>query len=95
MSKTAGISLRIEPEIKEMAEELYESFGLTLSDAITMFLYKSIQVGGLPFELIQPCFNDETEEAIREAKDILSGKIDSPSYDSADELIAAALKADN
>ena len=95
MSKTAGISLRVEPEIKDVAEELYGSFGLTLSDAITLFLFKSIQVGGLPFELTQPRFNDETEAAICEAKDILSGKIDSPSYNSADELISAALETDD
>ncbi len=43
----------------------------------------------------QPRFNDETEAAIREARDIASGKIEAPSYESAEELIAAALESDD
>lgn len=43
----------------------------------------------------QPRFNDETEAAIREARDIASGKIEAPTYETAEELIAAALESDD
>ena len=51
MPRTASINIRIEPEVKNEAEELYNSFGISLSDAINIFLKKSINEGGLPFEL--------------------------------------------
>ena len=41
--------------------------------------------GGLPFDVKQPRFNAETEEAIQEARDIMSGKIKVKKYDSIDD----------
>ena len=38
-------------------------------------------------ELQQPKFNNETEEAIQEARDIMSGKIEAKSYSSVDEML--------
>jgi DNA-damage-inducible protein J len=75
MARTAALHIRIDPETKKGAEQVYSAFGLTLSDAVTMFLRQSIFTGGLPFELRQPRYNPETEAAIQEAKDIISGKI--------------------
>jgi DNA-damage-inducible protein J len=43
-------------------------------------------VGGLPFEMKQPRFNQETEMALRETRDIASGKIAAKGYSSAKEL---------
>ena len=57
MAKTANINIRIEPETKATAEKLFSSFGITITDAINIFLNKSIMEGGLPFELKQPNFN--------------------------------------
>ena len=59
MSKTALITIRIEPEIKAEAEKLYASFGLNLSDAVNMFIHQSLLVKGLPFELKIPEFKGE------------------------------------
>ena len=73
MAKTAAISMRVDPVVKSDAESVFGSFGLTLADAINVFLHKSIQVGGMPFELKQPRYNAETEAAIQEARDIMSG----------------------
>jgi DNA-damage-inducible protein J len=74
------------PETKRESEKLYSSFGLTLSDAITMFLHQSLAIGGLPFELRQPRYNAETEAAMQEARDIMSGKISAKTYHSAKAL---------
>lgn len=55
------------------------------SDAINVFLHKSIIVGGMPFEVrVQP--NEETLMAIREAEDILAGRTQTKRYTSAREL---------
>ncbi len=88
MAKTAAISMRVDPAVKSDAESLFNSFGLTLADAINVFLHKSIQVGGMPFELRQPRYNAETEEAIAEAKDIMEGRREAKSYASVDEMLA-------
>ena len=88
MARTADLHIRIDPETKLGAEQLYSAFGLTLSDAITMFLHQSIFIGGLPFELRQPRYNAETEAAIQEAKDIIAGRIKVKSYKSVAEMNA-------
>lgn len=85
MAKSATINVRIEPEVKANVEKLFSSFGITVSDAINIFLYKSLMEGGLPFDVKQPRFNAETEEAIQEARDIMSGKIKAKKYDSIDD----------
>lgn len=66
--------MRVSPEIKVEAEAIYASLGMTLSEAINIFLHKSVMEGGLPFDARQPRYNKETEEAIAEARAILSGK---------------------
>lgn len=74
MAKTANINIRIDPETKTSAEELFSSFGITVTDAINIFLRKSIMEGGLPFEMKQPRYNAETEAAMKEARVIMKGQ---------------------
>ncbi|WP_144744697.1 type II toxin-antitoxin system RelB/DinJ family antitoxin [Enorma burkinafasonensis] len=89
MAKSASISMRVNPQIKAEAESIYESLGMTLTEAINIFLHKSILEGGLPFDVRQPRYNSETEAAMREARDILAGKMPAESYDSASSMFAA------
>ncbi|MDR0221371.1 MAG: type II toxin-antitoxin system RelB/DinJ family antitoxin [Lachnospiraceae bacterium] len=94
MAKTAVINVRTEPSIKAQVEQLYNSMGVSLSDAINMFLYKSIDYQGLPFELCRAIPNAETVAAIKEADDIANGRIESKSYSSYKEMLAEALADD-
>ena len=87
MAKTANINVRIDPETKTDAEHLFANFGITITDAINIFLHQSLMVGGLPFEMRQPRYNTLTEAAIQEARDISSGKISAKKYSSAKELM--------
>ncbi|MDY6050395.1 MAG: type II toxin-antitoxin system RelB/DinJ family antitoxin [Corynebacterium sp.] len=68
MAKTATINLRIDPDLKSEVEALYRSFGISVTDAINMFLHVSLMEGGLPFNLRQPRYNAETEAAMEEAR---------------------------
>lgn len=86
MAKTANINVRVDPEIKSMAEKLFSSFGITITDAINIFLHKSIMEGGLPFEMKQPRYNGETEAAMNEARAIMGGQIPAKRYSSAGSL---------
>ena len=85
--KTANINIRINPNVKENAENLYSQFGITLTDAISMFLNQSLIVGGLPFELKQPRYNAVTEAAMQEVRDIESGKVEAKIFDTVEDMI--------
>ena len=87
MAKTSSLNIRIDPEVKSMVDGIYSSFGITVADAVNIFLHKSILVGGLPFDMSLPKYNEETLAAMQEARDIASGKIKSKSYSSLQEMI--------
>lgn len=54
MSKTETIHTRVTPEIKKQAEAIFQSVGLTTSQAIALFLVASVNHNGIPFELSNP-----------------------------------------
>ena len=82
MNKTASISARIDPDVKEAAETVFRDLGLTTSQAITLF-YRQVQLRrGLPFEVRVP--GAHTAEALREAE-AREGLTD---FDSVDALFA-------
>ena len=75
MAKNANLYIRVDQTVKNEAEQLFSTFGITVTDAVNMFLHKSLMVGGIPFDLIQPRYNAETEAAMREIDNMISGKI--------------------
>lgn len=90
MPRSAIMNLRIEPEIKAEAEELFASFGLTVTDAVNVFLRQSIMRGGFPFEVVRYKPNAVTQAAIEEAE-ILLHDPNARSFTSIDELRADLL----
>lgn len=89
MAKTANLNIRMDPEIKAEAEALFSTFGMTVSDAVNIFLHQSLLEGGLPFAVRQPRYNAETEAAMAEARAILDGRIPAKRYDSVQDMMAA------
>jgi DNA-damage-inducible protein J len=49
---------------KTQSSEIFGTLGITMSDAINMFLRQSILHGGLPFELKIPKYNNTTLDAL-------------------------------
>jgi DNA-damage-inducible protein J len=95
MARTANINVRTEPSIKTQAEALYSQFGLSLSDAINVFLNVSIMEGGFPFAVKHPRFNRETEAAILEARKSIENNQDARRYASAKDLFTELDAEDN
>ncbi len=87
MSKTANINLRIEPDVKAQADAVFSSLGISITDAINVFLHASIMEGGFPFQPKQPRYNRETLTAMQEAKDIMAGKVEAKRYSSLSDLL--------
>jgi DNA-damage-inducible protein J len=90
MSRTSVLNLRIEPEVKAGAEELFGSFGLTVTDAVNVFLRQSIMRGGFPFEVVRYMPNAATKAAMAEAETLLRDPR-AKSFASMDELRADLL----
>ncbi len=54
MARTANVFARIEPEIKEQAEEVLNQLGIPMSNAVGMFLRQVVIQRGIPFEMKLP-----------------------------------------
>lgn len=52
-NKTDTFRFRINPELKEKVEDIYQKSGLTLTQAINIFINQSINAGGLPFPVTE------------------------------------------
>lgn len=50
-TKDAEIKFRTSDELKRQTRHVYDRWGLSLSEAFNLFMRKSVEVGGLPFDL--------------------------------------------
>ena len=54
MAKTAMVRARVEPKLKDEAEQILHNLGLSTTQAITLF-YRQVELHeGLPFEVVIP-----------------------------------------
>ena len=54
MARTSNVFARVEPEIKEQAEQVLEQLGIPMSNAVSMFLRQVVLQRGIPFEMKLP-----------------------------------------
>lgn len=54
MEKTATLNLRVNPALKEQAEDILRQLGVPMSTAVDMFLKQITLVGGIPFSVTLP-----------------------------------------
>jgi DNA-damage-inducible protein J len=90
MQRTAVMNIRIEPDIKTKAEELFGCFGLSVTDAVNVFLRQSLMRGGFPFEIIRYTPNEITKAAILKA-DCLMNDPNAKTFTTIDDLRADLL----
>ena len=70
MAATTPTQIRIDKNVKEQATALFANLGLDMSSAVNMFLRQCILRGGLPFAVEMPQYNQETLNAMTEARKI-------------------------
>lgn len=58
--KTSTFQMRINPQVKSEAERIFSRCGLTLTDAVNVFLQQTLNVGGMPFIV-----TSDSKEALR------------------------------
>lgn len=64
--KTVTLQVQVDEHRKTEAEKVLQSYGLTMSAAVSVLLRRIIEDQALPFELKVP--NAETKTAIRESR---------------------------
>lgn len=77
MSETTAFNMRIDAQLKQKAEELFNDLGLSMSDAVRLFFSQSVKEQAIPFRAHIP--NAETRRA-------LQSKYSSRPYSSAEEM---------
>ena len=75
--------IRIEPSVKARAEQTLNDLGLSITEAVNVFLNQVILHNGIPFKIEKPKYNKETIQAM---EDVKNGKNLSKTFDSVDEM---------
>ena len=68
MAATKMIHVRVDDDIRDEASEVLGSLGLTVSDAVRIFLHRVVASQSFPLELKVP--NEATRAALLEAREI-------------------------
>lgn len=91
---TTNINVRIDKDLKQSAESLFNDLGLNMSSAITMFLKTAVSYDGIPFEVKRMTPNSKTIAALAEYKAMKENPSSYKRYDSFDEMIDEVLSDD-
>lgn len=87
MAETTNLSIRMDRELKEQAEQLFSELGMNMTTAFNIFVRQAVRQGKIPFEISLNVPNAETMAAIEEANKI-SLDPDAKRYSSFEELVA-------
>ena len=83
MNKTDTLHIRVEPTVKKRAEKTLNDLGLSITEAVNVFLNQVILNDGIPFEIRKPRFNKETIQSLEDTK---KEKNLSKTFDNVDEM---------
>lgn len=83
MAKTDTLHIRVEPSVKQKAEKTLNDLGLSITEAVNVFLNQVILNDGIPFEIRKPKLNKETIQALEDTK---NGKNLSKTFDTVEEM---------
>ena len=82
MSKTS-MSIRLDSEVKEQAQQVFNHLGMDMTTAITIFLRQVLQYQGLPFDVRL----DENRKLIQVLTDVDQHRNMSQSFESVSNLM--------
>ena len=82
MSKTS-MSIRLDSEVKEQAQQVFNNLGMDMTTAINIFLRQAIQYQGLPFDVRL----DENRKFLEVLTDLDQNRNMSQSFESVSDLM--------
>jgi len=90
-AQTSNLTIRLDKQVKQDAEKLFNELGMTLSGAINIFLHQALEVEGLPFQVKKKRPNRETLAAMKEALELAKDP-NAKTYSSMEEVMREALE---
>jgi DNA-damage-inducible protein J len=79
MAETINVTIRLDRDVKEQAEMMFNNFGMNLSTAFNIFARQALRQGKIPFEIYDPFFSERNQlELEHRIKDIEAGKNTAP-----------------
>ena len=68
---TVNVTIRLDAEVKQQAEELFGRLGMDLSTAMNVFIKQALEYGGIPFKIRTKRPNKTTLAAMAEARALM------------------------
>lgn len=65
MNQTINVTIRLDREVKERAESMFNEFGMNLSTAVNVFVRQALRQGKIPFEINDPFYSDKNQAELR------------------------------
>lgn len=86
------VRLRVESNLKKEAEKIYKNMGMSISEAIRIFLHQSVNSSALPFRPHLKVQNKETMQAFDEVN---KGEFEQMSGDDFNDYLKEQSTEDN
>ncbi len=71
MMSTKNVTIRMDSELKDASEKLFDALGLNMTTAITTFIKQAVREQRIPFEITLNTPNAKTIQAIEESERLL------------------------
>jgi len=81
-----SMNIRMDPEVKEQAQKLFDELGMDMTTAINIFLRQAIRTKSIPFMVTTEIPNATTFAAIEEGESLLKDR-KAKSFNSVAELL--------
>lgn len=91
MANTANINIRMDANLKKQFEAFCADMGMTMTTAVNIFARKAVRENRIPFEISGDVPNAETQEAIREVKQMKVDPTLGKTYTDVDEMMKELL----
>lgn len=86
MSKVST-NISLDQSLKKEAINLFNSFGLDLSTAISLFLSQAVMEQRIPFEIRKAPYNKDTLKALAEYEDMKNNKKCYKTYEKVEDIL--------
>jgi DNA-damage-inducible protein J len=67
MSESINVTIRMDKNIKEQADNMFNSFGMNLSTAVNVFIRQSLRLGRIPFGISDPFYSEKNQTRLIES----------------------------
>lgn len=76
MAETINITIRLDKDVKENAEKMFNDFGMNLSTAFNIFARQALRQGRIPFEIYDPFYSEKNQARLAQSiADAEAGKL--------------------